>query len=363
MLILLEQNLVDGLIAPTDSEVSHLEDLLFYHSKFYHYVAASKRTALTLAENLSNKLSQRGIQTLKAISTQSNDLSNLLRRMQFYAVVRYSELAGCVTEENGGQAKWICDLEFAAKWFSQRSTIIGEHLTDTKIFKASGWNYAASNAIDGKMQRFKSEMSGGSGNAPAVMENCIIDAAGPVLCFLDSDKLSKNSDPSDSVKKCHAVLGAMHGVAYFFPFEERELENLIPTALIDGAIFRLPVSPDRDKIIERSILLKSLRDNNPDIYSYVDIKEGTCKKWATKHNVSDFFSTVPVVAHCSCHADCDGYFSPPIFKDVLNKASDFVEHQSTKQLYEALKGEQSPSWVGLGRTVLSFSLSNSLRTM
>lgn len=362
MLILLEQDVVDGLASASDADIACLDDLLFYHSKSYHYVAASKRNALKMAEILGSRLSARGVQTLKAISTQSNDLANLLRGMRVYAAVRQSELAGCIVEQNHGKTIWVCSLQYAAKWFSQPATVIGEHLTDTKIFKASARNYATNNSLDSKMQRFKSEMSGGSGNAPTVMENRIADGAGPVLCVLDSDKLSMDSDPSDSVKKCHAVVEKMGGVSHFVSLDERELENLIPHSLLKAGVMSLPVSSDRDIILQRLDELETLRQSKPEIYSFVDVKEGTCRKWAAKHNVAPFFAPAPVVAPCSCHKECDGLIAQPIFKEVLNRASDFTEKQSPKQLHDALKSEQWPSWVKLGQTIFSFSLSNNIRT-
>ena len=361
MLLILGQDIADNFEDLSDEDIINLEDLLFYHSRFYHYIAVTKRTALDLIRKGEGKLTGRGVQTLRLMSTQSIDLPGLLKAVPLHAVVRQVEMIGCTVYNDDDKTKWVCDLKFAAKWFSQPSTLIGENLTDTKIFFAAGLDFAAENSVNGKMQKIKGEMSGGSGNAAPVMINRIVEGAGPVLCIIDSDKLSQNSDPSESVKKCVAVPKEMGGISYFKAVEERELENLLPAAIIEGAISELPMSPDRDLIQQRFELLKTLRAASPNIYAHVDVKQGTCMNWAANQNLKKFFEIAPVILPCPCHKNCDGLIAPPIFKEMLNKAADFVEKQSSTKLRAALVKEPRTNWLKFGGLVLSFALSNNVR--
>jgi hypothetical protein len=363
MLVLLEQNLADECEKLSEKELNYLDELLFYHSKFFHYVAATRRTALDLGRKLSEKLSQRSLLTLKVMTTQANDLPRMLDKVKFYAVVRYSEMAGGVIQHANGKKLWVCDLEYASKWFSQPSALIGEHLTDTKIFRAASEDFSGEYSIDPRMQKFGVEMSGGSGNAPAVIKNRVLEATRPVICVIDSDKLSVDSSSSDSVAKCQAMTDELGGISHFVVLSERELENLLPNPIVQAAINELPVSHDRDSIQDKFEVLNSLRATHPTIYSYIDVKNGTCRTWAKDHKVDKFFMAAPVIAICNCHKDCDGIIAPGLFKDVLNKAADFVEKQSPRKIFSVLKNEPREEWLRLGGTVLSFGLSNNIRTI
>jgi hypothetical protein len=361
MLILLDQSLADDFENLDPEDVNHFEDLLFFHSRFYHYVATTKRTALDLIKKSDGKLSGRAVNTLKLISTQSLDLAGIRKSVNFHVIVKRSQLAGVIKQEQDHQIQWVCDLQFASKWFSQSTTLIAENLTDTKVIRAAAIDFGGEHRIDHRMNKFSPEMSGGSGNAPAVLENRLTLGSCPAICVIDSDKLSKNSNPSISVEKCQAISKEIGGINHFMALDERELENLLPTGLLEGAVSRLPISAARDQIQENLDQLKSLRTAFPEVYSYVDVKLGTCVTWAKKHNVSDSFKVAPVIAKCECNKDCDGCIAPPLFKEVLDKTADFVTNENPKKLQSILQPESRENWLKLGQAILSFSLSNYIR--
>lgn len=361
MLILLDKNIAEAADELTKNELDALDDVLLCHSKLYHYVGAAKRVASVLAEKLATRLTERSLQTLKLISGQSSDLTAIIQSSKLYAIIRRSDVAGVTTQFLDSQQTWICDLQYAARWFSQPSTLIGEHLIDTKILKVAAADMALEAGISLNMQRLNCEMSGGCGSAWEVLKNRIESALCPVLCVIDSDKFSPTPVLTPAVEKCHKVIAEMSGISSFFEIEQREIENLLPDVLLAGAISMLPQSPDRDAIEVKYGMLKGLRKNFPAIYRHVDIKEGTCVTWAKKNSVSDFFKPVGVIDECGCHKDCEGLISPPLFKDVLAKTLEFTDSRSAAQLRKSLINENRPAWLGLGQIVMSFSFANGVR--
>ena len=361
MLVVLDDSLAAASKELSDLEVECLDDVLLTHVKLQHYIGASRRTALTLAKELAEKLSSRALQALATISTQSNDLSGLLKLTAYYAVIRRSELVGCHVESGDQQKKWLCDLAFASKWFSNPTRLIGEHLTDTKIFVAASIDFALANDVVSNTVNLRSDMSGGSGSAHAMIKERIDEAIAPVLCLIDSDKFAPDSSQSSSVLKCQRVVDEMRGVSHFEALNERELENVLPAPLVEGAISRLNPSRDRDEIMRRSVVLNLIRTNTPLVYSHVDIKNGTCMTWAKEKNVTGLLGSSNIIAPCNCKKDCDGLISPPLFEDVLGKTADFIEHTSSRQLFKVLKNVPRHSWLEIGKTVFSFGLSNNVR--
>jgi len=361
MLIILDESLANQATPLSAAEIGNLEELLFYHSKQYHYVGATRKTANSILLALENVLNSRSLNTLKLLTAQSDGLPKLLSSVKMHTVVKKSELAGMFAEAANGGILWSCDLKYAAKWFSQPSRIIGEHLTDAKIFKNAGRFYALANQIESRAQNSSLDMSGGSGNAHTVLSNRLQEGSSPVLCIIDSDKITATHDSSESVKKCVDVIDDLKGIAYFLPLAERELENVIPDSIIANAILTLPTSKDRDVILDRAALAKQLRQEAPEIYKHIDLKEGTCATWAAKKGVEGFFSGTPILAPCTCCATCHGFIAPRIFDDLLNRVCDYLISLSDKKLLASDITKAEQSWVYIGALAFSVALSNNVR--
>jgi len=363
MLILLHDSLAINVNLLTQEDVFHLEDILLLHSKLLHYVAATRRTAISLSKGLLGRLSIRAQAALNTISTQSADLDSLINVSRFYVEVRARELAGLTIEEINSSKKWICSLSYAAAKLSQPLKIIGENLTDVKIFCSAGRHYAIVNNLNPRMQCSISEMTGGCGNASDVLTQRISDGISPVLCIIDSDKLSPENADSASIVKCKNVIVKMQGISYFHPLHERELENVIPLHFIHKAILELDPSADRDSILDRASILDDIYKESRSIYKYIDLKKGTCKSWVKEKKLSKFYKKEKIRYKCSCKVDCEGFISPPIFEDLLVKTAEYFEEYSEKDLREAPMENINSSWIDLGSMVFAMALSNKVRSI
>lgn len=362
MLIFLHDSLTTNINLLTEKDIFHLDDILLLHSKFIHYVAATRRTANLLSKGLLGRLSVRAQEALNTISTQSADSVSLIKTSRFYVEIRERELAGLTVEEGISSVKWICNLSYAAVNLSQPSKIIGENLTDVKIFRSAGKHYAIANKINPKMQYFIAEMTGGSGNAADVLTERISDGISPVLCVIDSDRLSPDNSGSACVGKCKKVITRMRGISYFYPLPERELENVIPLRFLHEAILKLDLSEDRDSILERASILSDLYTESRAVYKYVDLKKGTCRSWINEKGLSKFYKKEKIRYKCNCKIDCEGFISPPIFDDLLIKTSEYFDECSEKNLREIPMESTNQSWIDLGAIVFSMALSNQIRT-
>ncbi|MFZ6643590.1 hypothetical protein ACO0LL_27960 [Undibacterium sp. TC4M20W] len=365
MLIFLNENLAVESNSFSENDIRNLDDLLMLHSKLLHYVAASKKTVHLISQNFLGKISNRSQETLKTISTQSDNLSSLISATRLYVEIKNKASIGLTIEKNDESFKWICDLQYAVSWLSQPSKIIGEHIGDVDTFQVASKYFAISKKLDPKMQRFIAEMSGGCGNAPVVLTQRIKDGVAPILCIIDSDKISPDHNGSPSISKCHDIVEQMKGISYFHQMEERELENIIPIPLLIHGTLSLPASKDRDTILDSIAILKSIYedDESTHIYKYIDLKNGTCKSWVAAKGIEKYYANITIKSKCPCKIDCEGYFSPPLFESVRQKVTEFIENSSEKILRDISVESVSKSWIDLGAIVYSVALSNKIRTM
>ena len=362
MLIFLHESLTSDLNLLKDEAVWQFDDILLLHSKFLHYVAATKKTALLILRGLDGRLSSRSKETLNLISSQSSDSTVLLHKSCLYVEIRKRDLAGLTIESDESLTKWVCDLSCAVKWLSQQSKIIGEHLTDVGAFCAAGKHYAVINNFNPRMQTSVAELTGGSGNAPLVLKKRISDGFAPVLCVIDSDKYSPLSGGSASISKCQEIVDKNKGIFRFHPLIERELENIVPLDFLRQGVLRLNLSKDRDSILNRVDILTSVNNESSDIYRYVDVKFGTCKSWIVSKGVEKFYEKEPIRYSCHCRADCEGFISPPLFEDVLFETVEYFENSSDKIYRELSIDKVGQSWINLGLVVFYMALSNNIRT-
>jgi hypothetical protein len=361
MLIILDESIIADIATYTDVEISHLEDLLYFHSKKFHYVGATRKISKMLLVSFPKRLSARAQATLESIATQSDNLSPLTSATRFFAVVNRGGLAGMIRTAHNNRIIWTCDLAFAAKWFSQASKIIGEHLTDSGIYRSAARHFSVTRGLDSRMQSLSLDMCGGSGNADIVLSHRILEANSPVICIIDSDKIASDRAPSESVKKCHDVVSRLRGVSYFFALNERELENAIPFSIVSKAILTLDASKDRDEILKRAYMVKDFQTAHPELYKYVDLKLGTCKTWIKGKGLQGFFRSAPVSSLCDCSPNCEGSISPKIFEDLLSRVAKVLENISDKNLRNEVVDDAETEWFNIGSLVYSMGLSNNIQ--
>ncbi|MET3130106.1 hypothetical protein AAKU55_000347 [Oxalobacteraceae bacterium GrIS 1.11] len=241
--------------------------------------------------------------------------------------------------------------------------IIGENISDGKVFLQAARNFSVINSFPERMQNSTIEMSGGCGDASTVLDVRLNDAMAPILCFIDSDKFCPKHQGSTAIKKCKDLLDRKPGVAVFYFTKARELENILPFGYLKATIESMGVSPDRDKLLDNLIDLQNIRNNSPEIYSFIDLKLGTCFAWVAKQSADTVthFNAANVISQCDCTRECEGRISPPFMEKFLDKVVFCMENSSPGKIRNFISTTEDRDWLDFGQTVFSMSIANNQR--
>lgn len=363
MLINIAESFLKDLRDVDDNFVDNFQDLISQHIKLFHYVCATRKVVKEIDLVLGSRLSARVKNTLVQISAQSDSSLTLLKSMKCYLELRQCGIDGLLVEENIGVKIWVCSVAYANQWLSHPVKIIGENISDGEACLIAGRHFSVLNRYPRRMQKATLEMSGGCGDTDTVLSYRLDDAIAPILCFIDSDKLSPTHDGSPAIKKCIDLIAEKPGVAMFYYTPARELENILPLKYLNATVESLDRSPDRDLILDNMTRIKYMRLNNPVAYSYVDLKNGTCAKWVAKQNsiTINHYAALPALMPCDCTNDCAGKISPPILKILLEKVVSRMKKGTEAEIKNYLDIDQDSSWLEFGSIVFSMSIANNTR--
>jgi hypothetical protein len=363
MLINISEGFLVGLEDVNDNFVDSFQDLISQHVKSFHYVCATRKVIKEIELSLGDRLSSRVKNALVQIAAQSDSSLTLLKSMKCYLELRQCGVDGLLVEENAGVKIWVCSVAYANQWLSHPVKIIGENISDGEACLIAGRHFSVVNRYPERMQKATLEMSGGCGDADTVLSHRLDDAIAPILCIIDSDKLSPTDEGSPAIKKCLALIGKKPGVAIFYCTPSRELENILPLEYLNATVDSLDRSPDRDRILDNMTRISYMRVNSPAVYSFVDLKNGTCCNWVANQNATtiNHYAAMPALMPCDCTIDCDGKISPPILKILLEKVVSRMKTGSKTEINNYLDIHQDSSWLEFGSIVFSMSIANNIR--
>lgn len=363
MLINISEGFLVGLTDVGDAFVEKFEELIFQHVRSFHYVSSTRKVAKEIAKILDDRLSQKSKNALIQISSQSDSSLALLKKMKFYMEIRHCGTDSLVIEKNSDVQIWVCCIAYASQWCSHPVKIIGENISDGKACLEAGRHFSIINSYPDRMQRATLEMSGGCGDADTVLDQRLSDALAPVLCFVDSDKLCQNHEGSPAIKKCSELIEKKSGIAVFYYTKTRELENILPFKYIKLAVEELDTSFSRDSILDNLIDLKKIRDTSPNLYSYIDLKLGTCSNWVSRQTLDTIshYKMAKKIKPCSCGNECEGLISPPVMKIILDKVIDRMKTGSPKEIKTYVNDVDDSDWLNFGEIVFSMTVANIIR--
>ena len=363
MLVNITETFLKGLEDVDDNFLDGFQDLISQHVKLFHYVCATRKVAKTIQEVLGNRLNARVKKALIQIAAQSDSSLTLLKTVKCYLELRQCGVDGLLVEESNGKKIWVCSVAYANQWLYHPLKIVGENISDGEACLIAGRHFSVINRYSDRMQKATLEMSGGCGNADTVLSHRLDDAIAPILCVLDSDKLSPTHEGSPAIKKCTDLIAKKLGIASFYFTPARELENILPLEYLNATVDSLDLSPDRDFLLDNMTKLAYLRVNSPVIYQYIDLKNGTCAKWVAKQSKAtiDHYAAFDPLLPCNCAEDCSGKISPPILKALLDKAIFRMKTGSPAEVKKFLDVNKDSSWLEFGSIVFSMSIANNIR--
>jgi hypothetical protein len=169
---------------------------------------------------------------------------------------------------------WYVPLQNFSQFSIIESAILGEDGTDSEMVIVLAEHYIQLSNFNNFVTRARL-MNGGGSRTPDTLERYLIDDHSPCLCITDSDKYHPGFRESSTTKKCRDLAKKTSAkVIEHYSLKEREMENLIPLAIVkrvagNGSFFN---------IVEGNIL------NDVSHWSYVDMKEGISHKWIMKQD-------------------------------------------------------------------------------
>ena len=364
MLINITQKFTENLEHVNEKFIEEFEELISIHRKMNHYISITRKISKNILEAIGDRISERTKLSINQISGQSDSSISILKNIEYHIEIRYCYPTGLVTESIGGNIRWVCSVEYVNQWCSQPLRIIGEHITDGKTCLEAAKHYSILNSLPHRMQKATIEMSGGCGNADAVLEERLTDATAPILCAIDSDKLTGNHNGSPAISKCKKLIDRKPGIAIFQYTNAREFENILPLNYVREAIQKMDNTLDRDGILENIGKLTILKKLRKPIYEHIDLKNGTCKTWINSQSkdVKLHYADIPILGPCKCNKDCTGIISPPIIQTVLDKTLELMQKSSRKEIEKFIDADEDIAWLAIGRSVFSMALSNNARS-
>ncbi|WP_230503459.1 hypothetical protein [Janthinobacterium sp. FW305-128] len=363
MLINIAQSFTENLKNVDEKFINEFEELISIHRKMNHYVSISRKTSKIILEEIGNRISERTKVSIAQISGQSDSSIAILKNIEYYIEIRFCHPIGLIIEETKNNICWVCSIEYVNQWCSQPLRIIGEHITDGKTCLEAAKHYSMLNSLPHQMQKATVEMSGGCGNANIVLGERLTDATAPILCAIDSDKLTKNHAGSAAIKKCKTLIKNKPGIAVFRSTDAREFENILPLNYVRAAIQEMDNTSNRDDIlanIDKLLLIKRTKKN---IYEHIDLKNGTCFTWINSQSkdVKIHYTDTPIIGPCKCNENCTGFISPPIIQTMLDKTLEIMQKGSKREIEKLIDISDDVAWLSIGRSVFSLALSNNAR--
>ncbi|WP_348946408.1 hypothetical protein ABHF33_07680 [Chitinibacter sp. FCG-7] len=365
MLIIIQEIAIEDILTGNPKDLEDFEDFISLHQKMIHYIGASKVIIDRLINDLDSKVSNRTLQTLKQIKTQSHELESIRSELSMYSILRPTLGMTIRRTENEGKSVWELGIKAAIKWLSQPLKLYGEHLIDSNIFKRAAVHYAESKPFGQRMVNAITEMTGGCGNADIVLKERFNDAISPTLLIIDSDKLSPDHVGSAAIQKCKNIITSNEGLVHFHCIEEREIENFIPLPLIKKTIESLEKTTNIDSMLVNYQRLESFFNLHPNHYKYIDLKDGTCTAWVKSKSecVKIFYNEIPQTEErCTCSKGCTGhYLVHPLCKNLLNHFFNYFNNSENNRAIKHLSNKLPNQWNKFSQLIFSMAFCNKIR--
>lgn len=359
MLIELSQGLEKDLInlLAQQSFVDAIDNLTLAHYEGKHILLSPHRLTDRLISSSVTSEKTRGI--LRKVKSQYTDSQNLKKKLTNY--IRIDHGIRDIDSENSGHQRcfkvpyaWFSDSEHV-----QKTRLLCEDDDDCKIYAGVLRAYLVANKINLVEVVFRPSGSGGNSIQDRLRE-CEY-GEGITICIVDSDQKwpgASLGQTAHQLRRTFDRLDRTKTVAHIIILECHELENILPTRLIEEA---LPDTADRS-IIDRLTLANNLRIiGQAKPHWHHDLKEGI-KKYdiffpetpAHKSFILDFVEGqasrhLPKISYCEerpqCknRSDCACTFFIGFSDILLKKVAFYIEKITPHKLCEIMFSSGQPA--------------------
>lgn len=360
MLIILNKNIypeVDYLCkyAPL-SRFRCLTNLLQAHADGKH-IAVIHPSICRMLED-SQRFSEEHRAIAKKIRNKYSELAQLPNILQMHASLCTEGTLPTLTD-----GVWNIPIDWLANYGLSESTLICEDLYDCDICQEAANDFLSLQGLNGL--RLKLDPTpGGGGNTHRVLESKAITGQKISVCVVDSDRESPHEKlKSDSTaEKCMQITA--HGVYQVIVSTGREIENHIPSRLLDN----INRTWEGDKPSNSYIRLNKA---HPDITLFNDMKSGV-KKWnidLMNENSKNYWQSAyqalginPKCCENSCQSknsgDCCTSILHPFGKSLLKSSGQYLKSQASnpKRHTDYLPSPNDSFWKSMGAVVAAYCI-------
>jgi hypothetical protein len=245
--------------------------------------------------------------------------------------------------------------------------LLAENLIDVEAFEQAAKQYVASQGLRSRVALER--LHGGGSTTPRVFENHAKIELRWCLCITDSDRQCPSDGMSQTAQECRNIASNTSLVAAHIDLPAREIENVLPLALLEEAI----PAEHRDKWNWHTNKLYNLR---PDAHTYCDLKrgftirklfsmtEGSQQKMYWKSITDNLLAASALASdclgngECSRHKDgqCDCYVIFGFGEKVLETSLEILRRRSAHDSEQRTRRDPNREpWLDIGREVFEWA--------
>ena len=362
MLILIDKGLEDQIVnLCTNGALSRLRgitNLVQSHANGQHIVVAPPSICRVL--ETCPRLSEEHRTTATKMRARFSELAELKNILAIYGELTFT--SDSPSFQNG---VWAIPVDWIAQHGIEATNLICEDLYDCALSEQAAQDFLNDSDLS-KLKLALDHINGGGNNTHRVLTDRALTRQKVSLCVVDSDRAEpSNAAPfGTTAQNCKQVAGA--GLYELVCTQGRELENHIPSRLVDRLrpLWQGNVPSTTYVNLERDV---------PGVSLYADLKSGLKKydlRVMTGQQIHFWTVAATALTHCNhqccgeqCAArdsgDCRCAIVDPLGRTLLRDAKDFLTHidnQNIKRHQKYLPSPNDSFWRSMGRTVAAYGI-------
>lgn len=356
MIIELDDQFYDVDFAKDAQSRNGIESICLSVARGEHFLLSSRAVINRIANDRSLSITARGVASF--IKSNYSFLVGMLKDFRY----RITVTLGSDLPKRLAPYRWAVSIDHLARTGVRPTVLLGENSNDGDIYIHAGYHYRIH--TQHKDVQIKIEpRNGNGGSVSSELDRISTNACEFCLCLTDSDRLCPTSSAgviATATQKIAEKSGWI--VSHDAPFS-RELENAIPSTIVDEAISKLAF----DHVAEFEASASKL---GVDAVRFADLKFGTSVQWINSvpansptrsfwdQNKDLIYEKGNTEHGCDTNFECKAekckcFVMPKIAKDVAAHAFEYMKNASAHEVYRRAKSSYNFSdWLRLGKEVL-----------
>ncbi len=354
-------------LAALPSAYAGIETICLAVARGEHFLAADRATVERFVDDSNLTKLARGI--FEWIKAEYAYLTGLFRQFTFRVRIK----PDTSPPFRLGPDEWSVSISHIADSGIRPTVLLGENSRDGDLYTEAATHYRLDTKLSGISVRVEPRNGNGGSTSTELLR---IDARRNefCLCITDSDRFSPSVDLGDIGSACKAVVAHSNWVISHDAAQSRELENAIPTKLIEAAAIWAKMPGWNDFSVAEAEL-------GNDAIQHSDVKHGTTMHWIKaipKHSPNRIFweGKVAVKFRTSveeftcqknglCKSDsCTCMVIHPVGSEIAVRVHEFIKLHGPHEILRRARGSSNLNeWLRLGKKVLDAGVAPARRRL